>query len=456
MNSKFENISIFQLDNHNEKNENDNNVANLLNVPLAQRLKPSSLQDYVGQEHILSEEKLLYRAIKSDRLTSIILYGPPGTGKTSLAQVIANTTKSNFIELNAVTSGLKDLREVIDVASTNLIMKAEKTIVFIDEIHRFNKSQQDALLPHVEKGTIILIGATTENPFFEVNKALLSRSMMFKLEPLSENNIKKIIYSALNDKKLGYGNIKINLSEEALSFICENSNGDARRALNALELGVLTTTKNNEGIINIDLKIIEECMQKKYITYDKNGDSHYDVISAFIKSMRGSDADAAIHYLARMLYAGEDPEFIARRVLIAASEDVGNADPYALLIANAALNAVKTLGMPEARITLAQAVTYISTAPKSNASYVAINKALEDVEKKRIAQVPIHLRDKSYNGSSSLGNGVDYKYPHSFQEHYVKQQYMPEELIDTVYYNPTGLGYEKRIKERIINLNKVK
>ncbi|WP_291572089.1 replication-associated recombination protein A [Clostridium sp. UBA4548] len=456
MNSKFENISIFQLDNHNEKNENDNNGANLLNVPLAQRLKPSSLQDYVGQEHILSEEKLLYRAIKSDRLTSIILYGPPGTGKTSLAQVIANTTKSNFIELNAVTSGLKDLREVIDVASTNLIMKAEKTIVFIDEIHRFNKSQQDALLPHVEKGTIILIGATTENPFFEVNKALLSRSMMFKLEPLSENNIKKIIYIALNDKKLGYGNIKINLSEEALSFICENSNGDARRALNALELGVLTTAKNNEGIINIDLKIIEECMQKKYITYDKNGDSHYDVISAFIKSMRGSDADAAIHYLARMLYAGEDPEFIARRVLIAASEDVGNADPYALLIANAALNAVKTLGMPEARITLAQAVTYISTAPKSNASYVAINKALEDVEKKRIAQVPIHLRDKSYNGSSSLGNGVDYKYPHSFQEHYVKQQYMPEELIDTVYYNPTGLGYEKRIKERIINLNKVK
>lgn len=456
MNSKFENISIFQLDNHNEKNENDNNGANLLNVPLAQRLKPSSLQDYVGQEHILSEEKLLYRAIKSDRLTSIILYGPPGTGKTSLAQVIANTTKSNFIELNAVTSGLKDLREVIDVASTNLIMKAEKTIVFIDEIHRFNKSQQDALLPHVEKGTIILIGATTENPFFEVNKALLSRSMMFKLEPLSENNIKKIIYSALNDKKLGYGNIKINLSEEALSFICENSNGDARRALNALELGVLTTAKNNEGIINIDLKIIEECMQKKYITYDKNGDSHYDVISAFIKSMRGSDADAAIHYLARMLYAGEDPEFIARRVLIAASEDVGNADPYALLIANAALNAVKTLGMPEARITLAQAVTYISTAPKSNASYVAINKALEDVEKKRIAQVPIHLRDKSYNGSSSLGNGVDYKYPHSFQEHYVKQQYMPEELIDTVYYKPTGLGYEKRIKERIINLNKVK
>lgn len=456
MNSKFENISIFQLDNHNEKNENDNNGANLLNVPLAQRLKPSSLQDYVGQEHILSEEKLLYRAIKSDRLTSIILYGPPGTGKTSLAQVIANTTKSNFIELNAVTSGLKDLREVIDVASTNLIMKAEKTIVFIDEIHRFNKSQQDALLPHVEKGTIILIGATTENPFFEVNKALLSRSMMFKLEPLSENNIKKIIYSALNDKKLGYGNIKINLSEEALSFICENSNGDARRALNALELGVLTTAKNNEGIINIDLKIIEECMQKKYITYDKNGDSHYDVISAFIKSMRGSDADAAIHYLARMLYAGEEPEFIARRVLIAASEDVGNADPYALLIANAALNAVKTLGMPEARITLAQAVTYISTAPKSNASYVAINKALEDVEKKRIAQVPIHLRDKSYNGSSSLGNGVDYKYPHSFQEHYVKQQYMPEELIDTVYYNPTGLGYEKRIKERIINLNKVK
>ncbi|EQB85737.1 putative ATPase [Clostridium punense] len=455
MKNDFENISIFQLNENNSRKKIDEHKEEVIkynNIPLAQRLKPLTLEEYVGQEHILSKDKLLYRAVKGDRLTSLILYGPPGTGKTSLAQVIANTTKSNFIELNAVTSGLKELREVIDIAINNLRMKAEKTIVFIDEIHRFNKSQQDALLPHVEKGNIILIGATTENPFFEVNKALLSRSMIFKLEPLMESHIRKIIHRALCDKEQGYGNTNINLSDEALAFIYENSNGDARRALNALELAVLTTDKDLQGVITIDLKIMEQCMQKRHITYDKAGDSHYDVISAFIKSMRGSDADAAIHYLARMLYAGEDPEFIARRIVIAASEDVGNADPYAILIATAALNAVKTLGMPEARIPLAQAVTYISTAPKSNASYLAINKALDDVEKIETGQVPPHLRDKSYNGATSLGSGINYKYPHDYEGNYVKQQYMPEELLNVVYYNPQGLGYEKRIKERISNI----
>ncbi|MEG0773287.1 replication-associated recombination protein A [Clostridium sp.] len=450
MKKGFENISLFQLEHQSIPVVNDEDAFNnYKNVPLAQRLKPSTLEDYIGQEHILGKDKLLYRAIKSDRLTSLILHGLPGIGKTSLAKVIANTTKSNFIELNAVTSGLKELREVVEVAFNNLRMRNEKTIVFIDEIHRFNKSQQDALLPHVEKGTIILIGATTENPYFEVNKALLSRSMIFSLEPLNESHIKKIIYNALSNKELGYGNTNINLTAEALRFICENSNGDARRALNALEIGVLTTTRSNDGIINLDLKVMEECMQKKHINYDKTGDNHNDVISAFIKSMRGSNADAAIHYLARMIYAGEDPEFIARRLVIAASEDVGNADPYALLVANAAMNAVKNIGMPEARIPLAQAVTYISSAPKSNAAYNAINKALEDVEKGIIGQVPIHLRNKSYSVAHKIGNGEEYKYPHDYTNHYVKQQYMPTELLNVIYYEPTNAGYEKRIIERI-------
>jgi putative ATPase len=450
MEKNFENISLFQLEQNNTlSNIDETSFNNYMNVPLAQRLKPRTMDDFIGQEHILGKDKLLYRAIQSDRITSLILYGDPGIGKTSLAKVIANTTKSNFIELNAVTSGLKDLREVVDTAINNIRMKNEKTIVFIDEIHRFNKNQQDALLPHVEKGTIILIGATTENPFFEVNKALLSRSMIFNLEPLNEAHIKKIIYNALSNKDFGYGNLNVNLSEDALKFICDNSNGDARRALNALELGVLTTVKNKEGIINLDLKVVEECMQKKHINYDKSGDNHNDVISAFIKSMRGSDADAAIHYLARMLYAGEDPEFIARRIVIAASEDVGNADPYALLIANAAMYAVKNIGMPEARIPLAQAVTYISTAPKSNAAYMAINKALSHVEKGIIGQVPVHLRNKSYSVAHKTGNGAEYKYPHDYKNHYTPQQYMPKELLDTIYYEPTTLGYEKRIAERI-------
>lgn len=453
MNKNFQYISF--LTEYENNNLNNNLINKELNtsVPLAQRLKPTTLEDYVGQQHILAKDKLLYRAIQSDRLTSLILYGPPGTGKTSLAQVIAKTTKANFVELNAVTCGVKDLREVTEEAIVSLAIKNKKTILFIDEIHRFNKSQQDALLPHVEKGTVILIGATTENPFFEVNKALLSRSMVFKLEPLSNEDLIKVINKALLDKNLGFGNTEIKITDEAVEFICQHSNGDARRALNALELAVLTTYKNEKGLVHIDISVIEECIQKKQINYDKTGDFHYDIISAFIKSMRGSDPDAAIHYLARMIYAGEDPEFIARRVIIAASEDVGNADPYALLVANAALNAVKTIGMPEARIILAQAVTYISTAPKSNSSYVAINKALEDIENGNIGEVPVHLRDKSYKGAETFKNGKEYKYPHNYENHYVYQQYLPNELLNKEYYIPSQLGYERRISERMKILN---
>ena len=373
----FKNISLFDINPTEEKEYSSN-------APLAERLKPESLDDYIGQEHILSKGKLLYRAISADRLSSLILYGPPGTGKTSLARVIAKSTSSNFKSLNAVTSNLKELRETIEKADDDLKMENKKTIVFIDEIHRFNKSQQDALLPHVEKGRIILIGATTENPFFEVNKALLSRAMVFQLNPLTKDNIKKLIKKALIDEKRGFGNLNIELNKEALEFLIESSNGDGRRALNALELAVLTTNKNEEGIINIDIGTIEECIQKKHITYDKNSDNHYDIISAFIKSMRGSDPDAAVHYLARMLYAGEDIEFIARRILICASEDVGNADPYALLIANACLDGISKIGMPEARILLSQAVTYVASAPKSNAAYNAINSALNDVQNEDI------------------------------------------------------------------------
>ncbi|WP_040195212.1 replication-associated recombination protein A [Clostridium culturomicium] len=419
------------------------------NEPLAQRLKPRTLEEYVGQEHILAKDKLLYRSIKSDRITSLILYGPPGIGKTSLAKIIARTTHCNYVELNAVTSGIKEIKAVVEKAQNEIALKGKKTILFIDEIHRFNKTQQDSLLPHVEKGVITLVGATTENPFFEVNKALLSRSMIFKLEPLTEEHIIKVINRALTDKELGYGSIKIKLYDDALKFICKNASGDARKALNALELAVLTTNKSQDGIIHVTLSVVEECMQKRQVSYDKSGDYHYDVVSAFIKSIRGSDPDAAVHYLARMLYSGEDPEFIARRIVISASEDIGNADPYAILIANAALNIVKSIGMPEARITLAQAVTYLATAPKSNAAYNAINAALMDIEKEDIGAVPMHLRDSHYGGAKELNHGVEYKYPHNYDHHYVKQQYLPKELNRKKYYEPTGLGYEKRIKDRM-------
>lgn len=448
----FDNISLFDLeaDENPKFKENSDN-----NAPLAQRLKPRTLEEYVGQEHILAKDKLLYRSIKSDRITSLILYGPPGVGKTSLAKIIARTTHCNYVELNAVTSGIKEIKAVVEKAQNEIAIKGKKTILFIDEIHRFNKTQQDSLLPHVEKGVITLVGATTENPFFEVNKALLSRSMIFKLEPLTEEHIIKLINRALTDKELGYGNIKIKLYDDALKFICTNASGDARKALNALELAVLTTNKSRDGLIHVTLDVVEECIQKRQVSYDKSGDYHYDVVSAFIKSIRGSDPDAAVHYLARMLYSGEEPEFIARRIVISASEDIGNADPYALLVANAALNVVKSIGMPEARITLAQAVTYLASAPKSNAAYNAINAALVDIEKDDIGAIPMHLRDSHYGGAKTLNHGVEYKYPHDYDHHYVKQQYLPKELSRKKYYEPTGIGYEKRIKDRMDFLSKL-
>ncbi|MBU3128108.1 replication-associated recombination protein A [Clostridium tagluense] len=421
----------------------------LKDAPLSERLKPGKLEDYVGQEHILGKGKLLHRAIIADKITSLILYGPPGTGKTSLAKVIANTTKSNFVRLNAVTDGLKELREVVATAKNDLGMYDIKTILFIDEIHRFNKAQQDALLPYVEKGTIVLIGATTENPYFEVNNALISRSMLFKLEPLEEKHIQKIIMRALKDKEVGFGNANICMDSVAVDYLANMANGDARRALNALELSILTTDRDEQGKINITIEVAQECLQKKHIKYDKNRDEHYDVVSAFIKSMRGSDPDAAIHYLSRMIYAGEDPKFIARRIVIAAAEDVGNADPIAILVANNAAQAVQFVGMPEARIILSQAAIYIACAPKSNASYVAINKALKDVEEKNIGGVPPYLRDQSYSGAKKLGHGVGYLYPHDYEGNYVKQQYLPDELIGTVYYEALDNGYEKKIKERL-------
>ncbi len=423
-------------------------------APLAERLKPEKLEDFAGQEHILSKGKLLWRAIIADKITSLILYGPPGTGKTSLAKVIANSTKSNFVRLNAVTDGLKELREVVATAKTNLGMYDIKTILFIDEIHRFNKAQQDALLPFVEKGTVVLIGATTENPYFEVNNALISRSMLFKLEPLKEEHIQQILLRALEDKEVGFGNTNICMESEAISYLSNMANGDARRALNALELSVLTTDKDEQGIINISLEVVVECLQKKHIKYDKNRDEHYDVISAFIKSMRGSDPDATVHYLARMIYAGEDPKFIARRIVIAAAEDVGNADPIALVVANNAAQAVHFVGMPEARIILSQAAVYIACAPKSNASYMAINNALKDVEQKNIGGIPIHLRDSSYSGAKKLGHGIGYLYPHDYEGNYVKQQYLPDGLRETAYYQASQNGYEKKIKQRLDILKK--
>ena len=419
--------------------------------PLASRLRPKTLEEFCGQEHIVGKGCLLYRAIKADRISSVIFYGPPGTGKTTLAKIIANTTKSIFTQLNATTSGIKDIKDVIDRAKYDMGATGQKTILFIDEIHRFNKSQQDSLLPHVEDGTIILIGATTENPYFEVNKALVSRSIIFELKPLTKNDIKTIIKRALYDKERGMGIYNCDITEEALDFMADVSNGDARTALNALELAVLTTEKSADDKIHIDISIAQECIQKRALNYDKDGDNHYDTVSAFIKSMRGSDPDAAIYYLAKMIYAGEDPKFIARRIVICASEDVGNADPHALQVAVSAAQAVNFIGMPESRIILAQAVIYIACAPKSNASYLAIDKALEDVKNVSIKTVPPHLKDCHYSGSSELGH-IGYKYAHDYPGHYVKQQYLPDELLDKVYYEPTENGIERKIKESLKRL----
>lgn len=415
--------------------------------PLASRIRPVTLDEVVGQKHILGKDKLLYRAIKADKLSSVIFYGPPGTGKTTLAKVIANTTSALFKQINATVAGKKDMEEVIQKAKDAIGMYGKKTILFIDEIHRFNKGQQDYLLPFVEDGTIILIGATTENPYFEVNRALLSRSIIFELKPLEKEEIKALLIRAVTDVNRGMGSYKAKIEEDALEFLSDISGGDARMALNAVELAILTTERKEDGWIHLTLDVAQECVQKRTVRYDKDGDNHYDTISAFIKSMRGSDPDAAVYYLARMLYAGEDVKFIARRIMICAAEDVGNADPQALVVATAAAQAVERLGMPEGRIPLAQAVIYIATAPKSNASYMAINNALESVKKQPIKTVPPHLQDCHYGGAASFGHGVNYKYVHDYPNNYVEQQYLPDELVGIQFYKATDNGYEKEIKK---------
>ena len=415
-------------------------------APLASRLRPSTLDEVVGQEHIIGKDKLLYRAIKADKLGSVIFYGPPGTGKTTLAKVIANTTSSRFRQINATVAGKKDMEEVVKEAQDYLGMYGKKTILFIDEIHRFNKGQQDYLLPFVEDGTLILIGATTDNPYFEVNGALISRSIIFELKPLTKENIETLLDRAITDKEKGMGSYNAVLEDDAREFLADISGGDARAALNALELGILTTKRREDGKIHIDLETASQCIQKRVVRYDKTGDNHYDTISAFIKSMRGSDPDAAVFYLAKMLYAGEDIKFIARRIMICAAEDVGNADPQALVVAVAAAQAVERLGMPEAQIPLAQAVTYVASAPKSNAACMAVFDAMEAVKTTKTT-VPSHLQDAHYKGSKKMGHGVGYLYAHDYPNHYVEQQYMPSELLGKKFYHPTDNGYEKNIQE---------
>ena len=415
--------------------------------PLASRLRPTKLEEVVGQQHIIGKDKLLYRAIKADKLQSVIFYGPPGTGKTTLAKVIAKTTSAEFMQINATSAGKKDMEAVIEKAKQLQGMYGKRTILFIDEIHRFNKGQQDYLLPFVEDGTVTLIGATTENPYFEVNGALISRSIIFELKPLDKEDIKTLLHRALEDMEKGMGAYRAVADEDALEFLADVSNGDARSALNAIELGILTTERSADGLIHITLDVASECIQKRVIKYDKNGDSHYDNISAFIKSMRGSDPDAAVYYLAKMLYAGEDVTFIARRIMICASEDVGNADPNALTVAVSAAQAVERLGMPEARIVLAQAVTYVASAPKSNAAYLAVDKALSVVRESRTAPVPTYLCDAHYKGAAKLGRGLGYKYAHDYPNHYVEQQYLPDAYKDMKFYEPTENGYEQTIRE---------
>ncbi len=414
--------------------------------PLASRLRPKTLDEVVGQQHIIGKDKLLYRAIKADKLQSIIFYGPPGTGKTTLAKVIANTTSAQFRQINATVAGKKDMEEVVAGAKDSLGMYGQKTILFVDEIHRFNKGQQDYLLPFVEDGTLILIGATTENPYFEVNGALLSRSRIFELKPLAQEDIRELIRRAVYDRERGMGSYNGEIDPQAMDFLADAANGDARAALNAVELGILTTDRSPDGKIHLTLEVAQECIQKRAVFYDKNGDNHYDTISAFIKSMRGSDPDAAVYYLARMLYAGEDIKFIARRIMICASEDVGNADPRALTVAVSAALAAERVGMPEAQIILSHAVTYVACAPKSNAACVAIDEAMETVRTRRTEPVPPHLQDKHYPGAQKLGRGLDYQYAHNYPNNYVKQQYLPDGLVGTEFYHPSDNGYEKQIK----------
>ena len=421
--------------------------------PLALRMRPRTLDEVVGQEHIIGKGRLLYRAIKADRLSSVIFYGPPGTGKTTLAKVIANTTNAHFRQLNATTSGKKEMEEAVASAKEQMGGYGRRTILFIDEIHRFNKAQQDYLLPFVEDGTVILIGATTENPYFEVNAALISRSTIFELKPLTKENIELLLKRAMSDADRGLGSYKAELTEEACSFLADVSGGDARTALNAIELAVMTTERAADGTMRIDLATAEDCIQRRAVHYDKTGDQHYDTISAFIKSMRGSDPDAAVFYLAKMLEAGEDIRFIARRIMICASEDVGNADPLALVVAVSCAQAVERVGMPESQLLLAHAASYVACAPKSNAVTEAIYAASETVRAKRTT-VPVHLQDAHYGGHDQLGHGVGYKYAHDYPNHYVEQQYLPDEIVGTRFYEPTDNGYEAVIREYFRKIRK--
>lgn len=417
--------------------------------PLASRMRPTTLDEVVGQKHIIGKDKLLYRAIKADKLGSVIFYGPPGTGKTTLAKVIANTTSARFEQINATVAGKKDMEEIVKNAKDSIGMYGQKTILFVDEIHRFNKSQQDYLLPFVEDGTITLIGATTENPYFEVNNALLSRSRIFELKPLEKQDIRELVMRAVYDMEKGMGTYGADITDEAADFLADVANGDARAALNAVELGILTTDKSDDGKIHITIDVAAECIQKRVVRYDHDGDNHYDTISAFIKSMRGSDPDAAVYYLARMLYAGEDVKFIARRIMICASEDVGNADPNALVVAVSAAQAVERIGMPESQIILSQAAAYVATAPKSNAAYMGIAKAMKTVADTRTMPVPAHLQDRHYKGAEKLGHGLGYKYAHDYPNHYVTQQYLPDGMEGMRFYEPSENGYEKKIREHM-------
>lgn len=422
--------------------------------PLAAKIRPATLEEVVGQQHIIGKDKLLYRAIKADKISSIIFYGPPGTGKTTLARVIANTTSAEFTQINATVAGKKDMEEVVKAAKDAMGMYGRKTILFIDEIHRFNKGQQDYLLPFVEDGTVILIGATTENPYFEVNGALISRSVIFELKPLEKEDIRILLHRAVYDREKGMGAYEAVIEEDALEFLADIAGGDARHALNAIELGVMTTNRGKDGKIHITLEVAQECIQKRAVRYDKSGDSHYDTISAFIKSMRGSDPDAAVYYLARMLYAGESVTFIARRIMICAAEDVGIADPQAISVAVSCAQAVERVGMPEAQIILAQAAMYVACAPKSNACVKAIGEAMKTVEETGNLPIPVHLQDAHYKGAAKLGHGTGYLYAHDYPGHYVRQQYLPYELNGKEFYHPSGNGYEVKVKEHMKRIKK--
>lgn len=415
-------------------------------APLASRMRPRTLDEVVGQEHIIGPDRLLSRAIRADRIGSLILYGPPGTGKTTIAQVIANTTHARFVQINATTAGKKDMEDAVQKARDALGMEERRTILFVDEIHRFNKAQQDYLLPFVEDGTITLIGATTENPYFEVNRALVSRSRIFELRPLTKSDLETLLRRALEDGERGLGKLNVAADDDAVEFLADIANGDARAALNALELGALTTMPGEDGVIRITKEVASECIQRRILNYDREGDNHYDTVSAFIKSMRGSDPDAAVYYLARMLYAGEDVKFIARRIMICAAEDVGNADPQALVLAVAASEAVERIGMPESQIILSQAASYVACAPKSNSACKAIFSAMESVRTEPTGGIPPYLKDAHYSGAKDLGRGIAYRYPHDYPNHYVEQQYLPDELRGRRFYEPSENGYERGMK----------